>query len=94
VIKSLRQSYDQAGIRGYWKSLLGLLKDYARRGEQWYLEIAVLHVRLGEKEQAYEWLERGHSARAPAMIWLKTEPSLEAIRAEPRFTDLMRRVGF
>lgn len=94
VIKSLRQSYRQAGIRGYWKSLLDLLKGYTRRGGQWYLEIAVLHIRLGEKEQAYEWLERGYRARAPAMVWIKTEPPLEAIRAEPRFTDLMRRAGF
>jgi hypothetical protein len=49
---------------------------------------------LGDKDRALAWLERAYEERDSIMIGLKTDPDyLPAFRSDPRFQDLMRRVG-
>jgi hypothetical protein len=45
-------------------------------------------------DQAFEWLERGFEQRDLKMAFLKVEPKWNNVRDDPRFMDLMRRVGF
>lgn len=56
--------------------------------------IALLYNGLGERDEALAWLERGFEQRDPKLTFLKVEPKWNNLRAEPRFVDLMRRVGF
>jgi hypothetical protein len=56
--------------------------------------IAKLYAALGEKDLAFTWLERAHQEGNPDLIELNTEPLLDGLRSEPRFTELMRRIGF
>ena len=49
---------------------------------------------LGEREEALAWLERGYREREPRMVFLKVEPKWDNLRDDPRFQDLLRRVGF
>ena len=56
--------------------------------------IALVYAHLGETDKALEWLERGYQQRDPKMTFLKGEPRLKNIRDDPRFRDLMQRVGF
>jgi TolB-like protein/Tfp pilus assembly protein PilF len=55
--------------------------------------IANIYVRLGDKDQALFWLERGYENRDNWMVWLKVDPGLDGLRADPRFTNLLQRVG-
>jgi TolB-like protein/DNA-binding winged helix-turn-helix (wHTH) protein/Flp pilus assembly protein TadD len=55
--------------------------------------IALIHVGLGEKEAAFEWLEKAYQAHAFELAELSADPRLNALRADPRFQDLARRVG-
>ncbi len=57
-------------------------------------EIATAYVGLGDKEEAFQWLEKAYRARSACMPFLKTEPRFDPLRADPRFQDLLRRVGF
>jgi hypothetical protein len=50
-------------------------------------------VRAGEREQAFAWLEQAYQERSAALIWLKVEPQFDALRTEPRFVELLRRMG-
>jgi tetratricopeptide (TPR) repeat protein len=54
-------------------------------------EIALVYVGLGEKERAFEWLNRAYEQRDLAA--LKLHPLLATLRSDPRFQDLIRRVG-
>jgi serine/threonine-protein kinase len=56
--------------------------------------IAMVYNGLGERDQALAWLERGVEQRDPKMTFLKVESKWNNLRADPRFQDLMRRVGF
>lgn len=56
-------------------------------------DLALLHVGLGEKEQALQSLERAFAVRDPALDLLRIEPALDSLRSDPRFGLLIRRVG-
>ncbi len=56
--------------------------------------IALIHNGLGERDETLAWLERGFEQRDPKMVFLKVEPKWNNLRDDPRFQDLMRRVGF
>ncbi|MDQ3134030.1 MAG: hypothetical protein M3Q76_04375 [Acidobacteriota bacterium] len=55
--------------------------------------IALIYNGLGERDETLVWLERGFQQRDPRMIFLKVEPKWNNLRSDPRFTDLVRRVG-
>jgi tetratricopeptide (TPR) repeat protein len=48
---------------------------------------------LGDKEQAFAWLERACEEHRQRLTWLNVDPLLEPLRSDPRFTDLVRRIG-
>ena len=47
----------------------------------------------GDLEKALAWLEPAYAQRSPGMVFLKVEPKWNNLRSEPRFQDLLRRVG-
>ncbi len=55
--------------------------------------IALIYNGLGETEETLAWLERGFEQRDAKMVFLKVEPKWNNLRDEPRFKDLLRRVG-
>ncbi len=56
--------------------------------------IAVQSAMIGETEEAMTWLERAYEEREPLLVNAKTEPRLDPLRSDPRFPDLLRRIGF
>ena len=56
--------------------------------------IALNYAAIGETDEAFAWLERGYREREPQMITLKTSPGFDPLRSDPRFDDLLRRIGF
>jgi len=56
--------------------------------------IAVVYLGLGDKEQAFAWLDRAYKQRSYYLaVALPTSASLDSIRSDPRFAELLRRVG-
>jgi serine/threonine-protein kinase len=51
---------------------------------------ALVYAGLGEKDQAFAWLDKGYQERAFQMQWLKIEPRWDSLRSDPRFQDLIR----
>ena len=54
---------------------------------------ARIHARLGEEEQALEWLEKAYETREGTMWNLEVSPAYDLIRDDPRFHDLRRRMN-
>ena len=57
-------------------------------------EIGSVYLQLGERETAVQWLRRGIEEQCDCMVWLKTEPWMDPLRVDPRYADLVKRVGF
>ena len=54
---------------------------------------ALIHAGLGNKDRAFEWLERAYEERSVYLVFLNADPRLDGLRPDPRFADLLRRVG-
>jgi tetratricopeptide (TPR) repeat protein len=54
---------------------------------------AVVYAGLGEKDQAFAWLEKAYGERTSRLGYLKVEPLWDPLRPDPRFADLVRRIG-
>jgi TolB-like protein/DNA-binding winged helix-turn-helix (wHTH) protein/Tfp pilus assembly protein PilF len=56
--------------------------------------LASAYAALGDKNNAFMWLQRDYAVRWPDMITLKMDKTLDPLRSDPRFADLLKRVGF
>jgi hypothetical protein len=56
--------------------------------------LAFLHFLLGNRDRAFQWLNRAYEGRSASLPGLKTDPWWDALRPDPRFQELVRRVGF
>jgi hypothetical protein len=76
------------------RECLRKLKELVRDDRVGFIEVALIHAGLGEKDQAFEWLERAYEERDGGMRYLKVAPELDPLRSDPRFEDLVRRMNF
>jgi len=56
--------------------------------------MARICVALGQKDEAFRFLEAGYQERAALMVLLKTDPRFDPLRSDQRFQDLLRRMNF
>ncbi|HEX6183605.1 MAG TPA: tetratricopeptide repeat protein [Pyrinomonadaceae bacterium] len=74
-------------------SVLAELDELSPRRYVSPYNMALLHLRLGGKDEALEWLGRAYRERAEWMIYLGVDPRFDDLRADPGFTRLLRRIG-
>ena len=55
--------------------------------------VGMIYAGLGNKDEALRWLEKAFEERADGLTWLNVEPMLDDLRPDPRFQDLVRRIG-
>lgn len=73
-----------------------LLEKLERLAEQQYVspyERALIYLSQGDHELAFAWFEEALAQRDPWLVWLKVEPRLDPLRADPRFARLLACVG-
>jgi TolB-like protein/DNA-binding winged helix-turn-helix (wHTH) protein/cytochrome c-type biogenesis protein CcmH/NrfG len=102
ALDAVSKSNDTGGMRALVLAFAG------RRGEarQWVERIvasskntndpffiAVLYSALGEKEEAFSWLEKSHASRQANLVSLNIDPVFDPLRSDPRFDRLIQRVG-
>ncbi len=100
-----RAEFESALIQGYgsgsWKGALtkGLEFSQARRKTQPSSEsgsayiIAGFYAELGEKDRAFQWFNTAYQEHDSLLLSLKTDFALDPIRSDPRFAELVRKVG-
>jgi TolB-like protein/DNA-binding winged helix-turn-helix (wHTH) protein len=92
-IAQLKKAIAKSGAQGYWKRTLENYRESARSNYVPSVLVAEACVRVGDKECAFQWLEKGFDERDDLMINLRVEPVFDGIRSDPRYQDLVRRVG-
>jgi TolB-like protein/tetratricopeptide (TPR) repeat protein len=55
--------------------------------------LAFVYAALGNKDRAFEELNRAADERSPALLWANVDPRLDELRADPRFRELIERIG-
>jgi len=94
VVGALAHAYARAGQREEALKLLGELKRIeAERGSIPTFSFIWAYAGLNDKEHAFAWLEKSYQERRDRMVWLNVDPLLDPLRPDPRFHELVRRVG-
>jgi TolB-like protein/Tfp pilus assembly protein PilF len=86
--------YAREGRTTEARRLLDELKELSKTRYVSGLDLASIYIGLGEKEQAFTYLEKAYQQRDPRLIlWLTSRPEFETLRSDPRMKDLVRRIG-
>jgi eukaryotic-like serine/threonine-protein kinase len=91
--RALRKAYDEGGIRGYFVLDIEIARRGIKPGHALPVFAAMELMYLGRKDEALEVLERAYEVRNSWLGELKTEPAWDGLRSDPRFADLLRRIG-
>jgi pentatricopeptide repeat protein len=93
VIGVLIRAYAHAGRR---KDALRVLDELKQRRQKGYVPAGAFvnaYLGLGDNEQAFVWLERAYQEQSNILQFLKVHPHFDPLRDDPRFKDLLHRVG-
>jgi tetratricopeptide (TPR) repeat protein len=91
---SIGQDYAVSGYKGVLESWLEGLKELSKRGYVPAYTLAQGYAQLGDRQQAIQWLQRAHEERDSRLVFLKVDPVFDPMRSEPKFRELMHRLGF
>jgi len=88
-VAGLAEAYQTSGKEGYWRWLL----DYEIQNSLGTIFRARIYAQLGEKDQAFEQLEKAYEERIFTLTNLNVWPPWDPLRDDPRFHDLLRRMN-
>ena len=91
-IANLARAYAASGRTSESEKLLSDLKKHSNGGYSDAAEVSMVYAALGDKDQAMHWLEIGYEQRFNPGVLLR--PGFDPLRSDPRFQDLVHRIGF
>jgi len=84
------------GVAGRKREANQILNELLQLQKQRYvtpMALSYVYIGLGNKDQAFAWLEKGYQERANHIAFFKVSPTVDPLRSDPRFIDLLRRTG-
>ena len=93
-LAALAGAYATTGQRSEAEGILARLKTLSEHRYICPYEMATAHEALGHHDEAFQWLQKAIDDRSTCMPDLKTDPRLEGLHGDSRFTQLLRAVGF
>jgi TolB-like protein/DNA-binding winged helix-turn-helix (wHTH) protein/Tfp pilus assembly protein PilF len=93
TIAGMGHAYGEWGHPAEAKEVLMRLNKMAREKYVTPYGVALVYAGLGDKDQAFAWLNKAVAGRSHWLVWLNLDPRWDQIRSDPRFADLAKRVG-
>jgi eukaryotic-like serine/threonine-protein kinase len=85
--------YRKAKLKGACTALIEVMKNDSQKEYVSPFEIARYYALMGDRDHTFEWLEKAFAERSGRMEYIKTEDSLEPFHSDPRYIDLLKRMG-
>ena len=92
-LRDLGYGYAIVGKHAEALSVLKELEQKYERREAIGQDLAAVYAGLGEKDPAFAWLEKDFQGRSGLLAWIRWTPAFESLRDDPRYDDLLRRMG-
>jgi eukaryotic-like serine/threonine-protein kinase len=89
---SIEEDFSKSGYKGVLQSWLDGLTEISKHGYVSAYSIAEGYMRLGQKDRAFEWLEKAYEDHDSGLVSIAVEPVFDPIRSDPRFKDIVRRM--
>ena len=93
ILAGLGHAYALAGNRSDAQGVLQALLARAKQSYASPFDIALVYTALGDKDAAFTWLDKAMKDHSTWLVYSKWEPRLDPLRSDPRFQDLVRRIG-
>jgi TolB-like protein/Flp pilus assembly protein TadD len=93
ILGALGHGYAVSGNRREAERLLKQLNDLSTRRYTSPISTVLIYIGLGERDRAFEWLDRAYEDHDPWLTWLAVDPIFDTLRPDPRFGILLRKVG-
>jgi lipopolysaccharide biosynthesis regulator YciM len=93
MLSGLGQVYGLSGKKAEAHKIIAELQEQAKQRYVSPLYIAMVYATLGENDRAFLWLEKAYQDHTPWLVELGIEPGWDKIRSDPRFDNLLGRVG-
>ena len=93
ILAGLGHAYALAGNRSDAQGVLQTLLARAKQSYASPFDIALIYTALGDKDAAFAWLDKAMKDHSTWLVYSKWEPRLDPLRSDPRFQDLLRRIG-
>jgi eukaryotic-like serine/threonine-protein kinase len=90
---ALGHVYGVAGKKREAQEILAKLIERSKGDYVSTYDVAIVCAGLGDKDQAFQWLEKAFQERAHYLVHIKWEPRFENLHSDPRFQNLLRRIG-
>jgi len=87
------QTFAVSSWADYWQDVLEWVEGYPEPDRISSIIRAVLYTRLGKKDKALEQLEFAYEKREGELVYLKVNPRFDSLRSDPRFTELLKKMG-
>jgi TolB-like protein/DNA-binding winged helix-turn-helix (wHTH) protein/Tfp pilus assembly protein PilF len=94
LFAGLAQAYALAGMKSEAEQALRTLLEKSKRSYVSAFDIALIYTALGEKDTAFDWLKKAVDERSTFLVYSKWEPRLDPLRADPRFGQMLKKIGF
>jgi serine/threonine protein kinase len=92
-LEEAKRQYPKSGYRGAMKRVVALMEEQAKQTHIDPASIAAHHALLDEKDPAFAWLERAYAERSAYISYLKVSRGFDSLRSDPRYADLLKRMG-
>ena len=92
-IDDLLQLAYALGRAGKRREALQMINQLERKTNADAVGVAIAWTGIGNKDKAFEWLNRALDVHSPGELWIGVFPSLDPLRSDPRFKELLRRTG-
>jgi eukaryotic-like serine/threonine-protein kinase len=93
LLTALGRTYGLTGRRTEANKILNELAELAKREYVPPAAFVDIHLGLGNRDQAFAWLEKAHQERSNYIAHLKVLPEVDRLRSDPRFDEMLRRIG-
>jgi len=94
ALGELGRAYALSGKRADAQKVLLRLEGRWPHQHLGAYNVATIYAALGKKDQAFTWLNKAYDDRTVFLVGLKVDPEMDALRSDPRFKDLLRRMNF
>ena len=89
----LGMAYGAAGRKGEANQILNELLQLEKQRYVSPMAFVYVYTGLGNKDQSFAWLEKAHQERSNGIAFFKVSPTVDQLRSDPRFADLLKRIG-
>jgi TolB-like protein/DNA-binding winged helix-turn-helix (wHTH) protein len=93
TIASMDRAFVKSGLRGEVQTWIEMNKQQIEGGKIPPIYMASLYSDCGRKDEAFAWLEKAYERRSHYVIFVAVDPAFDLLHADPRFADLLRRIG-